>query len=59
MAKEALETNSTTKEALARAESAGRFGSGRFGVARFGEGGSAPKKEALAANTNTKEALNP
>lgn len=57
MPKEALETNSLTKEALARHESTGRFGVGRFGIARFGGAGSVPAKEALNANTNTKEVL--
>lgn len=56
MAKEALATNTQTKEEL-RAGVAGRFGIGRFGEARFGQGSVQRTKETLATNTQNKEAL--
>ena len=59
MAKEALQSNTLTKEARpATGSSKGKFGRGAFGFARFGEvSGYEQDKEALQSNTKTKEAL--
>jgi len=55
MAKEALSTNSFTKQALP-SPTKGQFGIGRFGSARFGKSDVSYTEEALPANTFTKEA---
>lgn len=57
MAKEALQTNSFTKEARPGTGTEGVFGSGRFGSARFGQTDVQYPKEALASNSFTKETL--
>ena len=54
--KEEKQTNTYTKEKLGK-PTAGVFGSGRFGEARFGRRRTTPNKEALPANSQTKEAL--
>lgn len=57
MAKEARPTNTFTKEGRGSAGTEGVFGIGRFGGARFGSVGVLFPKEALPANSATKEAL--
>ena len=61
MAKEALQSNSFTKEArpaTGKLKSRSGFGRGAFGFARFGEtSGYEQTKEALQSNSLTEEAL--
>ncbi|MCK5211706.1 hypothetical protein KAJ89_03320 [Candidatus Parcubacteria bacterium] len=61
MAKEALQSNTFTKEArpmTGSLKSVSGFGRGAFGTARFGtSSGYEHDKEALQSNSKTKEAL--
>ena len=57
MAKEALQTNTYSKEALQSSGSTAQFGVARFGSAQFGSVGVTYPKEALSTNSPTKESL--
>lgn len=57
MSKEELKNNTFTKEARKSVDSRGQFGIGRFGRARFGKKDIIFDKEALSANSHTKEVL--